>query len=179
MQITPENPEDSQDIEALLDVAFGTARSGKTVYRLRDGVEPIPQLCTVIREDGTLKGSLRFWPVVIGDARVPALLLGPVAVAPADRGKGYARELIWDGLDRARRLGYRIVLLVGDEPYYLRFGFTRAFTMELSLPGPVDLNRFLGLELQPRALSGVSGMLQRAEPDEAQPAYPSACDSAA
>lgn len=179
MQILPENPEDSRDIEALLDVAFGTERSGKTVYRLRESVEPIPQLCTVIREDGTLKGSLRFWPVVIGDDRAPALLLGPVAVAPANRGKGYARELIWDGLDRARRLGYRIVLLVGDEPYYVKFGFTRAFTLSLSLPGPVDLNRFLGLELQPRALTGVSGMLQRAQPGEAQPLHRLACDSAA
>ncbi len=94
-----------------------------------------------------LKGSLRYWPVVIGERRVPALLLGPVAVLPEDRGKGYARALIWDSLEVARRLGYGIVLLVGDEPYYVKFGFTRAFTKALELPGPVDLNRFLGLEL--------------------------------
>jgi predicted N-acetyltransferase YhbS len=179
MQITPETPDDAQDIEALLDVAFGTERSGKTVYRLREDVAPIPELCTVIREEAALKGSLRFWPVVIGDARVPALLLGPVAVAPSDRGKGYARELIWDGLDRARQLGYGIVLLVGDEPYYVKFGFTRALTMALALPGPVDLNRFLGLELYSKALWGVSGTLQRANPDEAQPLHRPACDSAA
>ncbi|HTJ64843.1 MAG TPA: N-acetyltransferase [Alphaproteobacteria bacterium] len=169
MTITLETPDDIPDIEVLLDLAFGSERSGKTVYRLRQGVRPIPELCTVIREEGVLKGTLRFWPVVIGAQRVPALLLGPVAVAPADRGKGYARELIWAGLERARELGYRIVLLVGDEPYYLKFGFTRAFTTALSLPGPVDLDRFLGLELQPRALAGVSGMVNRAEPDEAQP----------
>jgi predicted N-acetyltransferase YhbS len=179
MQITPESADDTQDIEALLDLAFGPGRYGKAVYRLREGVAPISELCTVIREEGMLKGSLRFWPVVIGDARVPALLLGPVAVAPADRGKGYARELIWDGLDRARRLGYGIVLLVGDEPYYVKFGFTRALTMALSLAGPVDLNRFLGLELYSRALLGVSGTLQRANPGEAQPIHRPACDSAA
>src|SRR5277367_6578084 len=169
MKITPETPDDTGDIERLLDLAFGADRAGKTVYRLRAGVEPIPELCTVIREDGVLKGSLRYWPVVIGDDRVPALLLGPVAILPEDRGKGYARTLIWDSLDVARRLGYGIVLLVGDEPYYVKFGFTRAFTKALELPGPVDLNRFLGLELVPRALAGVSGMLQKPEPDEARP----------
>ncbi len=169
MTITAETPDDESEIERLLDIAFGSDRAGKTVYRLREGVVPVAELGSVIREDGVLKGSLRFWPVVIGDARVPALLLGPVAVAPADRGKGYARTLIWQGLERARELGYRIVLLVGDEPYYLKFGFTRAFTKALELPGPVDLSRFLGLELQPRALQGVSGMLHRANPGEARP----------
>ncbi len=179
MKIAPESADDEHDIEQLLDLAFGPDRAGKTVYRLREGVAPIAELGTVIREDGVLKGSLRFWPVVIGDKRVPALLLGPVAVAPADRGKGYARTLIWQGLDRARELGYRIVLLVGDEPYYLKFGFTRAFTKALELPGPVDLNRFLGLELQPRALAGVSGMVHRVNPGEARPGSLPACESAA
>jgi predicted N-acetyltransferase YhbS len=179
MKITLETPEDRDDIERLLDLAFGPDRTGKTVYRLRAGVEPIAELCTVIREDGVLKGSLRYWPVVIGDDRLPALLLGPVAVLPEDRGKGYARTLIWDSLEVARRLGYGIVLLVGDEPYYVKFGFTRAFTKALELPGPVDLSRFLGLELAPRALCGVSGMLQKPEPDEARPGNLHASDAAA
>ena len=103
MEITPETPDDQADIERLLDLAFGRDRAGKTVYRLREGVAPIPELCTVIREDGVLKGSLRYWPVVIGEQRTPALLLGPVAVLPEDRGKGYARSLIWDSLEVARR----------------------------------------------------------------------------
>ncbi len=162
-------PADEADIERLLDLAFGPDRSEKTVYRLRAGIAPIAELCTVIREQSTLRGSLRFWPVVIGPERVPALLLGPVAVAPADRGKGYARALIWDGLRRARELGYRIVLLVGDEPYYAQFGFTRPLAERLELPGPVDAARFLGLELEPGALAGISGMLDRPEPDEARP----------
>jgi predicted N-acetyltransferase YhbS len=179
MEITCETPEDRDDIERLLDLAFGPDRAGKTVYRLRAGVEPIAELCTVIREQRALKGSLRYWPVVIGDKRVPALLLGPVAVLPEDRGKGYARALIWDSLEVARRLGYGIVLLVGDEPYYVKFGFTRAFTKALELPGPVDLSRFLGLELVPRALAGVSGMLQKPGPDEARPCNLHASDAAA
>ncbi len=179
MKITPEAPEDRDDIERLLDLAFGPERAGKTVYRLRQGVKPIPELCTVIREEGMLKGSLRYWPVVIGEKRIPALLLGPVAVLPEDRGKGYARSLIWDSLEVARQLGYGIVLLVGDEPYYVKFGFTRAFTKALELPGPVDLNRFLGLELVPRALSGVSGMLLKPRPDEARPCNQRPSDAAA
>jgi predicted N-acetyltransferase YhbS len=169
MKITVERPEDGEEIERLLDLAFGPDRSGKTVYRLREGVEPIAELGGVIREDGRLKGSLRFWPIVIGDRRAPALLLGPVAVAPEDRGRGYARALIWDGLAKARRLGYRIVLLVGDQPYYTQFGFNRRLTLRLSLPGPVDLDRFLGLELEPDALWEIHGMVERAEPGEARP----------
>jgi len=169
MEITAETPEDFADIEALLDVAFGADRWSKTVYRLREGVASIAELDCVIRDGGVLKGSLRFWPVVLGPVRVPALLLGPVAVAPADRGKGYARALIRRDLELARRLGYRIVLLVGDEPYYGQFGFTRRLTTKLSLPGPVDLDRFLGLELVPGALTGIAGEVRRANPDEARP----------
>ncbi len=169
MIIAEERPEDAADIERLLDLAFGPDRAGKTVYRLRDSVEPIAELGSVIREGGRLMGSLRFWPIVLGPDRVPALLLGPVAVAPEDRGKGYARALIWNGLARARQLGYRIVLLVGDAPYYAQFGFTRRLTTRLELPGPVDLDRFLGLELEPEALWGVSGMVARARNGEARP----------
>src|ERR1700760_489434 len=106
MKITPETPADKDDIERLPAAPCGPERAGKPVYRLREGVAPIPELCTVIREDGMLKGSLRYWPVVIGERRTPALLLGPVAVLPEDRGKGYARLLIWESLEVARRLGY-------------------------------------------------------------------------
>ncbi len=169
MNIMVERPGDRAEIEDLLDLAFGPGRAGKTVYRFRDGVEPIAELGAVIREDGVLKGSLRFWPVVIGEERRPALLLGPVAVAPEDRGKGYAKALIRRGLCLGRDLGYRIAILVGDEPYYGQFGFRRELALNLSLPGPVDLDRFLGLELEPGALDGVSGMVQRVRPGEARP----------
>ncbi len=170
MNITGERPEDNADIERLLDLAFGPDREGKTVYRLREGVEPVAELDSVIREDGVLKGSLRFWPVVIGPDRMLALLLGPVAVAPEDRGKGYARALIWNSLSVARDLGYRIVILVGDEPYYCQFGFNRAVAEKLELPGPVDPARVLGLELVPGALADVHGMVQKVRPGEGRPA---------
>lgn len=163
MEIAPEQPADADAIEHLLDLAFGSDRMGKTVYKLREGIAPVSELGFVIRdENGRLKGSLRFWPITIGADHVPALLLGPIAVAPEDRGKGYAKALIWHGLGVARALGHRIVLLVGDAPYYEQFGFTRALTLALSLPGWVDEARFLGLELVPGALEGITGMVGRA-----------------
>jgi predicted N-acetyltransferase YhbS len=164
VEIAPEQPDDAPAIEHLLDLAFGTDRMGKTVYKLRDGIAPVRELGFVIRDPGgRLKGSLRFWPITIGAKRIPALLLGPIAVAPEDRGKGYARALIWHGLGVARALGHRIVLLVGDAPYYEQFGFARALAAPLSLPGWVDEARFLGLELVPGALAGINGMVGRAE----------------
>lgn len=164
MEIAPETPADATAIERLLDLAFGSDRMGKTVYKLRDGIPPVSELGFVIHDPAKpeIDGSLRFWPIVIGDERVPALLLGPIAVAPEDRGKGYAKALIWHGLGVARALGHRIVLLVGDAPYYGQFGFTRDMALDLALPGWVDEARFLGLELVPGALSGVRGMVGRA-----------------
>lgn len=164
MDIFPESPTDGAAIEQLLDAAFGTDRAGKTVYKLRQGIPPVPELGFVIRDvSGSLKGSLRFWPIAIGRSQVPAILLGPIAVAPDDRGKGYAKALIWHGLGVARALGHRIVLLVGDAPYYEQFGFRREAAVPMQLPGWVDESRFLGLELVPGALTGVEGMVGRAE----------------
>ena len=107
-----------------------------------------------------LKGTIRYWPVGIGGT-TPALLLGPIAVEPGLQGSGLGSRLIRMTLNKAAAAGHRIVLLVGDAPYYERFGFTRERTLDLQFPGPVDLNRFLGLELVPGALDGVSGMVGR------------------
>jgi predicted N-acetyltransferase YhbS len=162
VEISPEAPWHAGPIKAILDEAFGPDRFGKTVYRLREGVPPVADLCFVLHAAHVLKGTLRFWPVMIGE-NTPALLLGPIAVPPADRGKGYARALMWHGLDRARESGHRIVLLVGDAPYYAQFGFERRLAERLALPGWVDEDRFLGLELAPGALRGVAGMVGRAD----------------
>lgn len=160
--IVPEEPWHAGPIKAILDDAFGPERFSKTVYRLREGLAPVPDLSFVLNAGPVVKGTLRFWPVLIA-GQTPALLLGPIAVRVADRGKGYARALMWHGLDRARALGHRIVLLVGDAPYYEQFGFARGPAESLQLPGWVDENRFLGLELVPGALAGVSGMVGRAD----------------
>lgn len=167
MIITTEEPRHAAAIEALLDKAFGPGRFTKTAYRLRDGVEPVGDLCLVAidhDEDGneTLEGTIRYWPVTIGGS-VPALLLGPIAVAPHWQGGGLGSKLIRMSLNKAAAAGHRIVLLVGDAPYYNRFGFRRDLTLPLSLPGPVDLDRFLGLEMVPGALAGITGMVGRTE----------------
>jgi len=165
MHISLEQPAHAGAIEALLDSSFGAKRHTKTVYRLREGVDPVPELGFVVLDgdaDGTERvvATIRYWPILIGGT-VPALLLGPIAVAPELRSLGLGGKLIRHSLERAAELGHRIVLLVGDAPYYTRFGFTRAVTLNLSLPGPVDMDRFLGLELVAGALDGVSGLVDR------------------
>lgn len=176
MRIILEQPHHAALIDTLLEDSFGPDRHTKTVYRLREGVGPLPALCLAAEEDdGSLHGTLRFWPVTIacdgrgggGDGlRVPALLLGPLAVQGGLRKTGVGSLLMTEGLARARALGHRIVVLVGDEPYYGRFGFRRTLAEPLRLPGPVDLARFLGLELVPGALDGVAGEISPATTDE-------------
>jgi predicted N-acetyltransferase YhbS len=157
MIIAPEEPRHAAAIEDLLELSFGPQRFAKTVYRLRDGVPALPDLCFVaLNRAGGVEGTLRFWPITIGGA-TPALLLGPIAVTPPRRSQGLGDTLMRHGLARAAAAGHHIVLLVGDAPYYGRFGFTRRATLALALPGPVDPARFLGLELAPGALSGVVG----------------------
>lgn len=165
MNITQERPADAGAIEALLDTAFGPKRFAKTVYKLRAGVDPVPELCFVATGTDAygaamLVGTIRHWPIRIG--ATPALLLGPIAVAPDWRGHGVGAALIRHSLAAAAGQGHRIVLLVGDAPYYARFGFTREKMAGLTLPGPVELDRFLGLELAPGALDGVAGRVGRA-----------------
>ncbi|MEK4035487.1 N-acetyltransferase [Methylocystis sp. IM3] len=147
--------------EALLDSAFGPARFLKTCERLREGRAPAPGLALVARDDeAELIATIRLWPVDAGGR--PALLLGPLAVAEQARSLGLGAAMIRESLARARALGHRAVLLVGDAPYYRRFGFERRFTETLSLPGPVERARFLGLELVPHALDGAAGRVRPA-----------------
>ncbi|WP_114393221.1 GNAT family N-acetyltransferase [Oleisolibacter albus] len=165
MNITLEQPAHAGAIEALLDTSFGPKRNKKTVYRLRRNVAPIADLSFVaIDTDAAgqeqVVASIRYWPILLGGT-TPALLLGPIAVAEAWRSQGLGGRLIRHSLARAAELGHAIVILVGDAPYYVRFGFSREKTLALALPGPVDPARFLGLELVPGALDGVTGMVGR------------------
>lgn len=162
MHIIEQREDHAAAIERLLDLTFGPDRHEKTVYRLRDGIAPAPGLSFVIENHDGLAATLRFWPVALPDGRA-ALLLGPIAVRPDLAGKGYGRALMHHGIAAARDQGWTAILLVGDEPYYGRLGFTRAAAERLDLPGPVELERFLGLELVPGALDGVAGMVDRAE----------------
>jgi len=141
--------------EKLLDVCFGPARRLKTCERLREGRLPAADLALVARRDALLIGTIRLWPVSLGGRR--ALMLGPLAVAAEARTLGLGAALVDEALARAAARGWRAVILVGDAPYYARFGFERRLTETLVLPGPVDPARFLGLELAPGALAGAAG----------------------
>ncbi len=150
--------------ETLLDAAFGSARFLKTSERLRAGRAPADGLALIAADqDDCLIGTIRLWPVFAGGRR-PALLLGPLAVAVSARASGVGGALMQTALARAESLGHGAVLLVGDAPYYGRFGFDRRFTENLSMPGPVERARFLGLELTPGALAGAQGRVRAADP---------------
>jgi len=153
--LTPERPEHGPAIERLLDQAFGEARWQKTCQRLRDGRTPLHDLSLVAIADRKLVGTVRLWPVLAGGRR--ALMLGPLAVDATWREHGIGSQLMDEALKRARDAGERAVLLVGDAPYYRRFGFERTNTGGLWLPGPVKPERFLAHELTPDALDGARG----------------------
>jgi predicted N-acetyltransferase YhbS len=159
INIEAEVPGDGAMIERLLDKAFGPGRLAKSAYRLREGVEPVASLSFVARENACVIGSLRFWPIVVG-RKTPALLLGPLVVEPALRGRGVGIGLMLRGLARARAEGHRLVFLVGDEPYYARVGFRYVEPGAFAFCGPVDERRLLVRELAPNALSGVSGAIE-------------------
>src|SRR6185436_15675543 len=155
--------------EALLDLCFGDARFRKAAERLREDRLPAPGLAVVASDRGRVVGTVRMWNVSAGPSR-PALLLGPVAVHPDHRGRGLGAALVQRALDDAKRLGHRAVMLVGDAPYYARFGFSAAATGGLWLPGRYDANRFLALELAPGALAGARGLVSATGRPEPKPA---------
>jgi predicted N-acetyltransferase YhbS len=159
VSIEAEAPGDGAKIEILLDKAFGPGRRAKSAYRLREGVEPIPSLSFLARESDGVVGSLRFWPIVVG-RKARALLLGPLVVEPALRGRGIGIGLMLRGLARARAEGHALVFLVGDEPYYARVGFRRVEPGAFTFCGPVDEKRLLVRALQPHALAGVQGAIE-------------------
>jgi predicted N-acetyltransferase YhbS len=160
--IAEELSADDEAREHLLDAAFGAARFDKTAERLREGRFPGQGLALAAKDADDLIGTLRLWHILAG--AVPALLLGPLAVAKAYRSRGLGRRLMGEALFRAKAAGHRAVLLVGDAPYYEPFGFTRRNTLGLSLPGPVDEARFLGLELEDEALKEARGLVTAAGP---------------
>lgn len=159
-QIRLERAEDRVRIDALTEAGFGPGRYAKSAYRLREGVDPVAELNFVAVENGVLRGSVRFWPVKVG--RDEVLLLGPLAVESAQRGRGIGISLMQAGIARAKQGDWRAILLVGDEPYYGRVGFTRIPPGCLRFPGPVDANRLLGLRLKDGGLENLSGLVQRA-----------------
>ena len=153
-----EQDADWWEVEALYDLCFAPGREALSSYRLRDGVPPVAGLSLIARDvDGILGGAIRFWPVHVGEH--DALLLGPVAVHPTRQGEGLGGLLIRESLLLAQPLGWTRVMLVGDEPYYRRFGFSKL--EDVVMPPPTNPERVLGQELEPAAWEGVSGHVIR------------------
>ncbi|WP_085309528.1 GNAT family N-acetyltransferase [Planktotalea arctica] len=146
------------EVEALYDLCFAPGREALSSYRLRDGVAPVAELTCVARDGGgILAGAIRFWPVRIAQAE--ALLLGPVAVHPTRQGEGLGGALIRDSLARAQESGWERVMLVGDAPYYAKFGFHRL--SGVNMPPPTNPERVLGLALREGAWDDVAGDVTR------------------
>jgi predicted N-acetyltransferase YhbS len=158
INIRHERDADRAAREHLLDVSFGEGHFGKTSERLREGRLPAPSLSFVAVDHGRLVGTVRLWHITAGPGR-PALLLGPLAVAPESRNRGIGSALMRRALRQALRLGHRAVLLVGDAPYYARFSFSSEKTGTLWLPGPYERDRLLACELAPGALDDAYGLV--------------------
>ncbi|MET0315131.1 MAG: N-acetyltransferase [Hansschlegelia sp.] len=161
LAILHEQPDDAPAIERLQERAFGPGRYARSAYRLREGVDPVAGLSFTARVGAMLVGSNRMSPILIGDA--PALLLGPLVVDPAFRSRGIGAALIAASVQAAEAAGHALVMLVGDEPYYGRLGFSRIPDGLVEMPGPVDPARMLW-----RALGGLA---QDAARGEARPAF--------
>ncbi|MFN3954419.1 MAG: GNAT family N-acetyltransferase [Pararhodobacter sp.] len=158
VELGQETAGDWWEVEALYDLCFAPGREALSSYRLREGVSPIAALCLWLRDEtGALVAAIRYWPVLVAGA--PALLLGPVAVHPTRQGEGLAGILIRESLQRAAIEGWARIMLVGDAPYYGRFGFVRLEGVEM--PPPTNPERVLGLELVDGAWAGIRGAVTR------------------
>ena len=157
--LTEETPDDWWEVEGLYDLCFAPGREALSSYRLRDGVPPVGRLCLVARDaEGIIAGAIRNWPVRVGDKW--ALLLGPVAVHPTRQGEGIGAMMMARVIGTAPEERWSRILLVGDLPYYRRFGFRRL--SGVVMPPPTNPDRILGLDLRPGAWEGVTGVVRRA-----------------
>jgi len=161
--ITAETEADVAAREALLDRAMGPKRRKKSSEKLRRGRRPSEGLAFVARDaSGAVTGTVRLWDVTLGEGGPAALLLGPLAVDPALKNAGIGSALMHHATVEAARLGHAAILLVGDAPYYGRFGFSADKTGSLAMPGPYERHRLLALELADGALEGARGTLKAA-----------------
>lgn len=158
LTILPETPDDALAIERLHERTFGPGRYARTAYRIREGRGHLLKLSFTARIGTLLVGSLRLTPICIGET--PALLLGPLTVEPPFRERGVGSAMIARALKDAKAQGHKLVVLVGDEPYYGKTGFKRIPKGQVKFPGPVDPTRLLVAELEPGAFEGVKGLIR-------------------
>ena len=155
LTILPENADDAAAIDRLHERTFGPGRYARTAYRIREGVSHSLELSFTARIGTLLVGSVRLSTIRVGET--PALLLGPLTIEPPFRDRGIGLRLLNYCLQEAKSKGHKLVLLVGDEPYYQRCGFKRVPKGTVTMPGPVDPQRLLVAELTDGAFTGVSG----------------------
>ena len=155
--ILPETADDEIPIERLHERTFGPGRYARTAFRIREGVSHLFALSFTARIGTLLVGSVRLSPVRVGETK--AMLLGPLTVEPPFRGRGIAKALIARALEEARKKGEKLVVLVGDEPYYGPLGFKKIPKGRATMPGPVDPGRLLVAELADGAFETVSGAI--------------------
>lgn len=156
-----ERPSDAAAIEALQHAAFGPGAYARAAFRVREQAPHDPKLSFLTELDGELIGSVRMTPIRVGHAEgAKGLLLGPLVVEPAYKGKGHGKALMRRVMEEARRSGCPFVILVGDQPYYWPFGFRPLPQGKVEMPGPVDPARLLVAELQPGAAAGLQGMVR-------------------
>ena len=165
ISIEPESLSDALAIERLHERTFGPGRYARSAYRIREGRGHLLELSFIARIGTLMVGSIRLTPVCIGET--PALLLGPLTVEPPFRSRGVGSALMTRALKSSKEKGYKLVVLVGDEPYYARSGFKRIPKGLVKMPGPVNPARLLVNELEPGAFDGVSGLIR---PDWVEPA---------
>jgi predicted N-acetyltransferase YhbS len=162
-EIRLETDGDAQILSDLSAQAFGPGRFARSAYRVREGVPPVKALCLCALLGERLIGGIRFTAISVG-GEGGASLLGPLVVEPGEKGKGFGKALVAEGLARARLEGFGLILLVGDMPYYGRFGFQPVPPGQIRMPGPVDPARLLAAELIPGALARAIGEVRGCEP---------------
>jgi predicted N-acetyltransferase YhbS len=155
-----EIPAHDAEIEQIHADAFGPGRYARAAFRIREGGPHDRSLSRVATIDGKIIASVRMTPIVVG--ATPALLLGPLAVAPAFMNKGIGRGLMKESIERAKSAGHRLIILVGDAPYYGPFGFRKSPHGTMGFPAPVDQDRILACELVEGAANGVTGRVRHA-----------------
>lgn len=147
VQIIPLDRARPEDVEALLDAAFGPDRKARTAYRMREGVNALPGLSFAAVEKGRLLGSLQSWPVMLEEKdghQTSMILVGPVAVLPELQRAGLGRKMMEALMSAAGTQGQDALIMIGDPEYYGRFfGFSADATGGWDVPGPVDRHRLL------------------------------------
>lgn len=152
----PARAEDLEDISRLHARVFGPGRFARSAYRVREGTTVVTRLCRVVEVKGRVVAALRMTDILIG-GKTDAVLLGPIAVDPDHQAKGYGTLLVRDAIDASRAANVRVMLLIGDKPYYGRFGFDVVPPGQITLPGPVNPQRLLACEIVGGALADYAG----------------------